>query len=44
MIDASGAPVPPGYARVRNAVLAGPNGDSPVLLRMVESLTTTPAT
>ena len=38
MIDASGALSQTGYARVRNAVLAKAYGDSPVLLRMVESL------
>lgn len=38
MIDATGGLSQTGYARVRNAVLAKAYGDSPVLLRMVESL------
>lgn len=38
MVDAGGALSAAGYARVRNAVLAKAYGDSPVLLRMVESM------
>jgi hypothetical protein len=38
MIDAGGQLSQAGYARIRNAVLAKAYGDSPVLLRMVESL------
>ena len=38
MIDATGNLSQTGYARIRNAVLAKAYGDSPVLLRMVESL------
>lgn len=38
MVDADGALSQSGYARVRNAILAKAYGESPVLLRMVESL------
>ncbi|MFZ6813525.1 hypothetical protein ACO0K3_03590 [Undibacterium sp. Rencai35W] len=38
MIDGDGKLSPAGYARMRNAVLAKAYGDSPVLLRMTESL------
>ena len=38
MIDAAGNLSQTGYTRLRNAVLAKAYGDSPVLLRMVESL------
>jgi len=38
MIDANGALSQTGYARIRNAVLAKAYGDSPVLMRMVESM------
>lgn len=38
MIDAGGQLSSTGYARVRNAVLAKAYGDSPVLVRMVESM------
>lgn len=38
MIDSAGNLSQAGYARIRNAVLAKAYGDSPVLLRMVESL------
>ena len=38
MIDANGALSSIGYQRVRNAVLAKAYGDSPMLLRMVESM------
>jgi predicted RNA methylase len=38
LIDASGRLSQTGYTRIRNAVLAKAYGDSPVLLRMVESL------
>lgn len=38
MIDANGELSQSGYTRIRNAVLAKAYGDSPVLLRMVESL------
>lgn len=38
MIDAGGNLSQTGYSRIRNAVLAKAYGDSPVLLRMVESL------
>lgn len=38
MIDATGQLSQSGYSRIRNAVLAKAYGDSPVLLRMVESL------
>lgn len=38
MIDAQGNLSQTGYSRIRNAVLAKAYGDSPVLLRMVESL------
>ncbi|MBP7501148.1 MAG: hypothetical protein KA784_00010 [Aquabacterium sp.] len=38
MIDATGRLSSTGYARVRNAVLAKAYGDSPVLVRMVESM------
>lgn len=38
MIDATGQLSQAGYTRLRNAVLAKAYGDSPVLLRMVESL------
>lgn len=38
MIDATGQLSQSGYTRIRNAVLAKAYGDSPVLLRMVESL------
>ncbi len=38
MVDASGNLSSSGYARVRNAVLAKAYGDSPVLMRMTESL------
>lgn len=38
MIDAAGNLSQTGYTRMRNAVLAKAYGDSPVLLRMVESL------
>lgn len=38
MVDAAGQLSQAGYARIRNAVLAKAYGDSPVLLRMVESL------
>lgn len=38
MIDSTGRLSAAGYARVRNAVLAKAYGDSPVLMRMVESM------
>lgn len=38
MIDGDGKLSPSGYARMRNAVLAKAYGDSPVILRMTESL------
>lgn len=38
LVDASGRLSQAGYTRIRNAVLAKAYGDSPVLLRMVESL------
>jgi hypothetical protein len=38
MIDADGNLSTTGYTRVRNAILAKAYGDSPVLMRMVESL------
>lgn len=38
MIDAGGQLSQAGYARIRNAVLAKAYGDSPVLVRMVESM------
>lgn len=38
MIDANGQLSQSGYSRVRNAVLAKAYGDSPVLMRMVESM------
>lgn len=38
MIDATGQLSQSGYIRMRNAILAKAYGDSPVLLRMVESL------
>lgn len=38
MIDSNGQLSQSGYARVRNAVLAKAYGDSPVLMRMVESM------
>jgi hypothetical protein len=38
LVDPSGQLSQAGYQRVRNAVLAKAYGDSPVLLRMVESL------
>lgn len=38
LIDASGRLSQAGYSRIRNAVLAKAYGDSPVLLRMVESM------
>lgn len=38
LIDATGQLSQAGYTRIRNAVLAKAYGDSPVLLRMVESL------
>ncbi len=38
MIDADGKLSTAGYTRVRNAVLAKAYGDSPVLMRMVESM------
>ncbi len=38
MVDANGDLSTAGYTRVRNAVLAKAYGDSPVLLRMVESM------
>ncbi len=38
MLDSSGQLSQTGYARIRNAVLAKAYGDSPVLVRMVESM------
>lgn len=38
MVDSTGRLSAAGYARVRNAVLAKAYGDSPVLMRLVESL------
>lgn len=38
LIDGDGKLSPAGYARMRNAVLAKAYGDSPVILRMTESL------
>lgn len=38
MVDGDGKLSPAGYARMRNAILAKAYGDSPVLLRMTESL------
>lgn len=38
LVDATGRLSQAGYTRIRNAVLAKAYGDSPVLLRMVESL------